>query len=94
MCGIVGIIATRPVVTDIYDSLVQLQHRGQDAAGIITCNDGLHIKKGTGLVRDIFQARHMERLQGHMGIGHTRYPTSGGKSGDEVQPSGPVSPTG
>jgi amidophosphoribosyltransferase len=86
MCGIVGIIAARPVVTDIYDSLVQLQHRGQDAAGIITCNDGLHIKKGTGLVRDIFQARHMERLQGHMGIGHTRYPTSGGKSGDEVQP--------
>lgn len=86
MCGIVGIIAERPVSTEIYDSLIQLQHRGQDAAGIITCNDGLHIKKGTGLVRDIFQARHMERLKGNMGIGHTRYPTSGDKGGDEVQP--------
>mgnify|MGYP000530695325 CR=1 FL=1 len=86
MCGIVGIIAQKPVATEIYDSLVQLQHRGQDAAGIITCNESLHIKKGTGLVRDIFQARHMERLKGHMGIGHTRYPTSGEKSNDEVQP--------
>jgi amidophosphoribosyltransferase len=81
MCGIVGIIAERPVSTEIYDSLIQLQHRGQDAAGIITCDGGLHIKKGTGLVRDIFQARHMERLKGNMGIGHTRYPTSGDKGG-------------
>lgn len=86
MCGIVGMIAEQAVAADIYDSLIQLQHRGQDAAGIITCNEGLHIKKGTGLVRDIFQARHMERLTGSMGIGHTRYPTSGEKSGDEVQP--------
>ncbi len=86
MCGVVGIIGESPVATEIYDSLVQLQHRGQDAAGIITCNDSLHIKKGAGLVRDIFQARHMERLQGNMGIGHTRYPTAGAKSNDEVQP--------
>ncbi|MDA3833496.1 MAG: amidophosphoribosyltransferase, partial [Spirochaetales bacterium] len=86
MCGIVGIIAENSVAADIYDSLVQLQHRGQDAAGIITCNDGLHMKKGAGLVRDIFQARHMERLKGSMGIGHTRYPTSGDRGGDEVQP--------
>lgn len=86
MCGIVGIISHQSVAAEIYDSLVQLQHRGQDAAGIITCNEGLHIKKGTGLVRDIFEARHMERLRGNMGIGHTRYPTSGEKSGEEVQP--------
>lgn len=87
MCGIVGIISDQSVATEIYDSLIQLQHRGQDAAGIITCNDRLHFKTGTGLVRDIFQDRHMQRLQGTMGIGHTRYPTSGSRSGgDEVQP--------
>lgn len=87
MCGLVGIIGSSPVGTQLYDSLIQLQHRGQDAAGIITCNDRLHFKTGTGFVRDIFQERHMRRLQGTMGIGHTRYPTSGDKSGaDEVQP--------
>jgi amidophosphoribosyltransferase len=86
MCGIVGIIAEQNVAPDIYDSLIQLQHRGQDAAGIITCNDGMHVKRGSGLVRDIFQARHMERLRGNIGIGHTRYPTSGDKAGDEAQP--------
>jgi amidophosphoribosyltransferase len=86
MCGIVGIIGEREAAPEIYDSLIQLQHRGQDAAGIITCNEGLHLKKGTGLVRDIFQARHMERLKGKIGIGHTRYPTSGDRIGDEVQP--------
>lgn len=87
MCGIVGIIAERPVATELYDSLIQLQHRGQDAAGIITCNDRLHFKTGTGLVRDIFEERHMRRLEGTMGIAHTRYPTSGTKWGsDEIQP--------
>lgn len=87
MCGIVGIIGTSSVATELYDSLIQLQHRGQDAAGIITCGDRLHFKTGTGFVRDIFEDRHIQRLQGTMGIGHTRYPTSGSKSGDdEVQP--------
>lgn len=87
MCGIVGIISDRPVATELYDSLIQLQHRGQDAAGIITCNERLHFKTGVGFVRDIFQEKHMKRLEGNMGIGHTRYPTSGGKAGDdEVQP--------
>ncbi len=87
MCGIVGIISDKPVAGEIYDSLIQLQHRGQDAAGIITCNERMHLKTGQGLVRDIFQDRHMKRLKGNMGIGHTRYPTSGGKTGtDEVQP--------
>ncbi len=87
MCGIVGIIANKPIAGEVYDSMIQLQHRGQDAAGIITCNERMHFKTGQGLVRDIFQERHMKRLEGNMGIGHTRYPTSGGKSGDdEVQP--------
>ncbi len=87
MCGLVGIISDKPVAGELYDSLIQLQHRGQDAAGIITCNERMHFKTGQGLVRDIFQERHMKRLEGNMGIGHTRYPTSGGKMGnDEVQP--------
>jgi len=86
MCGIVGIYSHDEVGPEIYDSLIQLQHRGQDAAGIITCNDRLNTKRGLGLVRDIFQERHMKRLKGTIGIGHTRYPTSGGHSDDEVQP--------
>ncbi|WP_018525720.1 amidophosphoribosyltransferase [Alkalispirochaeta alkalica] len=86
MCGIVGIYAHNPVAPDLYDSMIQLQHRGQDAAGIITCNERFHVKKGMGLVQDIFEQRHMERLKGTIGIGHTRYPTSGAHSNDEVQP--------
>lgn len=87
MCGIVGIISQEQVVAQIYDSLIQLQHRGQDAAGIVTCNERLHFKMGMGLVRDIFQDRHIQRLRGTMGIGHNRYPTSGSKfATDEVQP--------
>lgn len=87
MCGIVGVIGRTPVAMQLYDSLIQLQHRGQDAAGIITCDSRLHFKTGTGFVRDIFEERHIRRLQGTMGIGHTRYPTSGDKAGnDEVQP--------
>ncbi|TVR69546.1 MAG: amidophosphoribosyltransferase [Spirochaetaceae bacterium] len=86
MCGIVGIYAHNGVAPELYDSMVQLQHRGQDAAGIITCNEQFHVKKGIGLVQDIFEQRHMERLRGAMGIGHTRYPTSGSRTDDEVQP--------
>lgn len=86
MCGIVGIYSHDEVGPAIYDSLIQLQHRGQDAAGIITCNSRLNTKRGIGLVRDIFQERHMQRLRGTIGIGHTRYPTSGGHGDDEVQP--------
>ncbi len=87
MCGIVGIYSHDRVAPELYDSLVQLQHRGQDAAGIITCNEQLHVKRGMGLVQDIFEPRHMDRLKGSIGIGHTRYPTSGGKNtGEEVQP--------
>ena len=87
MCGVVGIISThKPVAGELYDSLIHLQHRGQDAGGIMTYNKRFHIKKGTGLVRDIFDEQNMSRLLGKVGIGHTRYPTVGGFSIEEAQP--------
>ena len=87
MCGVVGIISThKPVAGDLYESLIHLQHRGQDAAGIMTYNQRFHVKKGTGLIRDIFDENNMARLLGNVGIGHTRYPTVGGVSIEEAQP--------
>lgn len=86
MCGIVGIKANGPVSTEIYDSLIHLQHRGQDAAGIMTYAERMHATKGSGFVRDIFNDTNMLRLLGNTGIGHTRYPTHGGFSHEEVQP--------
>ncbi len=79
MCGIVGIAGVMPVNQSIYDALTVLQHRGQDAAGIITidANNCFRLRKANGLVSDVFEARHMQRLQGNMGIGHVRYPTAG-----------------
>ncbi|HCU53188.1 MAG TPA: amidophosphoribosyltransferase, partial [Gammaproteobacteria bacterium] len=76
MCGILGILAKGPVNQSLYDGLLVLQHRGQDAAGILT-SDGnkVHLRKDNGLVRDVFQHQHMLALKGHMGIGHVRYPT-------------------
>ena len=96
MCGVVGIVAKSPVNQDIFDALTMLQHRGQDAAGIATCNDDgkLFIKKGTGLVRDVIRTRQMFRLQGTMGIGHIRYPTVGTESDEEAQPFYVNSPYG
>ena len=83
MCGIIGMVAHSPVNQAIYDGLTVLQHRGQDAAGIITCEgERLHLRKNNGLVRDVFRTRHMESLVGTMGIGHVRYPTVG--LGDEL----------
>ncbi len=72
MCGIVGIAGVMPVNQSIYDALTVLQHRGQDAAGIITidANNCFRLRKANGLVSDVFEARHMQRLQGNMGIGH------------------------
>ena len=95
MCGIIGIVAHGPVNQAIYDGLTVLQHRGQDAAGIITC-DGprLHLRKNNGLVRDVFHTRHMMRLYGNMGIGHVRYPTAGCESSAEAQPFYVNSPYG
>jgi len=95
MCGIIGIVAHSPVNQSIYDGLTVLQHRGQDAAGIITCEGGrLHLRKNNGLVRDVFHTRHMRRLQGNMGIGHVRYPTAGCESSAEAQPFYVNSPYG
>ncbi len=95
MCGIVGIVGHSPVNQMIYDALSALQHRGQDAAGIMTCNDGeLFMRKSTGLVRDVFQQRHMLALQGNLGIGHVRYPTAGCDSSSEAQPFYVNSPYG
>jgi amidophosphoribosyltransferase len=87
MCGIVGIFSkTQGVAHALYDSLIQLQHRGQDAAGILTCSTDVHTAMGTGLVRDIFTPESLNELDGHFGIGHVRYPTSGKKSSNETQP--------
>ena len=95
MCGIVGMVARSPVNQAIYDGLTVLQHRGQDAAGIITCEGGrLHLRKNNGLVRDVFHTRHMLRLYGNMGIGHVRYPTAGCESSAEAQPFYVNSPYG
>ncbi len=87
MCGIVGMVGTSVVNQRIYDALTVLQHRGQDAAGIMTSQDGeLFQRKGSGLVRDVFQQRHMLQLKGNAGIGHVRYPTAGCDSAQEAQP--------
>ena len=95
MCGIVGIVGTSPVNQRIYDALTVLQHRGQDAAGIMTLREGeLSVRKDTGLVRDVFGQRHMLQLAGNIGIGHVRYPTAGCDSADEAQPFYVNSPYG
>jgi amidophosphoribosyltransferase len=87
MCGIVGIVGTGPVNQRLYDALTVLQHRGQDAAGIVTASEGeLCVRKGSGLVRDVFQQQHMLELRGDIGIGHVRYPTAGCDSASEAQP--------
>lgn len=96
MCGVVGIVGKSTVVQSIYDALLLLQHRGQDAAGIVTGNESGKFcqRRSLGLVRDVFQQRHIERLVGNMGIGHLRYPTAGLPSVDEAQPFYVNSPFG
>jgi len=95
MCGIIGVVGYSQVNQTLYDGLTVLQHRGQDAAGIITCEKGrLHLRKSNGLVRDVFHTRHMMRLPGTMGIGHVRYPTAGCSSSAEAQPFYVNSPFG
>ena len=87
MCGIVGIVSHSPVNQELYNGLLVLQHRGQDAAGIVTCDGNeLFLQKNNGLVRDVFAPRDMLRLRGNMGIGHVRYPTAGWSSPAEAQP--------
>ena len=96
MCGILGVVATTPVNQLLYDGLMVLQHRGQDAAGIATGeSDAFHMHKGSGLVRDVFRTRNMRALPGNMGIAHCRYPTAGSFSDSaESQPFYVNSPFG
>lgn len=95
MCGIVAVAGRSPVNQALYDALTVLQHRGQDAAGIVTCHNGrLFLRKENGMVRDVFHTRHMMRLIGNFGIGHVRYPTAGSSSSAEAQPFYVNSPYG
>lgn len=96
MCGVVGIVSARPVNQALYNALTVMQHRGQDAAGIVTWSeeDGLKQRKSNGLVRDVFHHRHMIRLKGHVGVGHVRYPTAGTAQSSEAQPFYVNSPYG
>ena len=84
MCGIVGVVSTAPVNQLLYDALLLLQHRGQDAAGIAT-QDGrkFFMHKAKGMVKDVFRTRNMRALPGSVGLGQCRYPTAGNASSEE-----------
>ena len=95
MCGVIGIVGCEAVNQTLYDGLTVLQHRGQDAAGIVTYDGGrLFMRRAQGLVRDVFHTRHMRRFHGSMGIGHVRYPTAGCNNSFEAQPFYVNSPYG
>ena len=97
MCGIIGILGPEEaeVRQQLYDGLLVLQHRGQDAAGIVTCDkERFHQRKSNGMVNDVFRQHHMDMLGGNMGIGHVRYPTAGSSSSAEAQPFYTNSPYG
>ncbi|MEE9355638.1 MAG: amidophosphoribosyltransferase [Methylococcaceae bacterium] len=95
MCGIAGMVSHQDVNQELFEALTVLQHRGQDAAGIVTSEGGrLHLRKENGLARDVFDASHIFRLKGRMGIAHVRYPTSGCQSSAEAQPFYVNSPYG
>ena len=86
MCGIAGIYSHKPAAPELYESVVHLQHRGTDAAGIMTYDKRMHKEKGLGLARDVFTKDNIPLLTGNIGISHNRYPTHGGFSHGEVQP--------
>ena len=95
MCGLVGVVTSVDVGVCLYDTLTVLQHRGQDAAGIMTSDNGkLNLRKNNGLIKNVFHTRHMRRLTGQMGIGHVRYPTAGSTSPALAQPFYVNSPYG
>ncbi len=95
MCGIIGILGKTPVNQMLYDGLTVLQHRGQDAAGIVTLEENKFLlRKANGLVKEVFQLKHMHRLKGSVGIGHVRYPTAGDSNASEAQPFYVNSPYG
>ncbi len=86
MCGIIGIIAKSRIIDSIYPGLIALQHRGQDAAGAVTYDHTFHLKKGQGLVTNVFNPKNITRLDGNIGIGHVRYPTIGPGAIEDAQP--------
>ncbi len=86
MCGVIGIFDNESVVSKLYSAMLTIQHRGQDSAGILTFDGTFHLKKGNGLIRDIFDQKNIKRLKGNVGIGHTRYPTVGEGSVEDAQP--------
>uniref|UniRef100_A0A7C6E9L8 Amidophosphoribosyltransferase n=1 Tax=candidate division WOR-3 bacterium TaxID=2052148 RepID=A0A7C6E9L8_UNCW3 len=86
MCGVLGIFNRDSAVTELYEGLIALQHRGQDSAGIITYDEMFHLKKGNGLVSRVFNEKNLARLTGRSGIGHVRYPTIGLGSIEDAQP--------
>jgi len=93
---VLGIVGKSSVSPSLYDGLTALQHRGQDAAGILTCDENgfVNLRKDNGLVKDVFFSRHMQRLTGNVGIAHCRYPTAGSNSSAEAQPFYVNSPFG
>lgn len=86
MCGVIGLFDNEAVVAKVYTAMMTLQHRGQDSAGILTYDGRFHLKRGNGLVKDIFDSTNIIRLKGNVGIGHTRYPTVGEGSVEDAQP--------
>ncbi|MFT7387671.1 MAG: amidophosphoribosyltransferase [Candidatus Endobugula sp.] len=95
MCGVVGVVGKSDVNIQLYDALTMLQHRGQDAAGMVTCEEGrIAQQKASGLVKDVFRTRHMQRLVGNYGIAHVRYPTAGSSGPAMAQPFYVNSPYG
>jgi amidophosphoribosyltransferase len=86
MCGIAGIYSHKPAAPELYECIVHLQHRGTDAAGIMTYDKRMHKEKGLGLARDIFTKDNISLLKGNIGISHNRYPTHGEFGHGEVQP--------
>src|SRR5512147_1934837 len=96
MCGFIGIYGPDgvDVAGEIYEGLLAVQHRGQDAAGIITFTDAFHVKKGLGLVLEVFNETNMARLRGNLGVGHVRYPTVGSGIQDDAQPFHVTFPVG
>jgi len=96
MCGFIGVHGPEgvDVAAEIYEGLLAIQHRGQDAAGITTFTDTFHVRKAEGMVRDVFRAEDMERLRGNLGVGHVRYPTVGVGSAEDAQPFHVTFPVG
>lgn len=86
MCGIVGFFSHKSVSLELYESLLHLQHRGQDTAGILTCDERMHVKIGRGLAHEVFLPADVKALTGNLGIGHLRYPTNGKHALAEAQP--------